>query len=507
MTKLFERILLVEDDPGHALIIQRVLKELASSVSHTANLLETNRILSKESFDLIITDLHLPDGNETKIIESIIQRAADVPLLVLTSSTSLSVAVAAMRLGAKDYIVKNFGSDFKDVLTLAVQKTAHASQLEKERKRLQTEMAVLRIAIENSRDALVLLGANGSVAYANSAFQEIIGSWNGSASHAEKFFNDSIIQNDLLTEGLLQRLTGNKGNGFWSTEFTVKADGERKSVPSYYRVELASIFGDAQAESESQTQWALWLRDITEAKQREKFQREILSTTTHDLKGPLGAIILSAEMISSNAEKSDRVKELAIRTGSAAQGAVNIIDEFLSARRIQEGTFILKPSQHSVGDLLEEVVDGYHTMAAAKSIKLAKSLDDPNLSAIFDRLSLVRVLGNLVTNALKFTPKGGTVTLSAALQGDFVLLSVRDTGQGMEASEIQKLFERFSRLAKHADISGTGLGLFVVKCIIEAHGGSITVSSEIGKGSVFEILLPLSPPTNQSGELVSLAFL
>jgi signal transduction histidine kinase len=123
-----------------------------------------------------------------------------------------------------------------------------------------------------------------------------------------------------------------------------------------------------------------------------------------------------------------------------------------------------------------------------------------------DKIGVARVLGNLLSNAFKFTRKGGRVTVRLSFVHDELHLEVEDTGSGIEPSDVQKIFERFSRLDQHNEIAGTGLGLFVVKSIVNAHGGKIDVTSKPGEGTKFDIALPARPPVNERGELISLDF-
>jgi signal transduction histidine kinase len=116
------------------------------------------------------------------------------------------------------------------------------------------------------------------------------------------------------------------------------------------------------------------------------------------------------------------------------------------------------------------------------------------------------VLFNLVSNAIKFTPKGGRVEVGLARACGGIVLRVSDSGSGMEPSDAQRLFSRYTRLAQHAGVSGTGLGLFIVKCIVSAHGGAIDVTSALGHGTTFEVFLPDAPPIDERGEVLCLDF-
>ena len=196
------------------------------------------------------------------------------------------------------------------------------------------------------------------------------------------------------------------------------------------------------------------------------------------------------------------ISDLVIRIASSAQGAVNLIEEFLSARRIQDGTLRLKPLHQPLRPIVDTVLGDFAPIAAARSIALEMVCHDALMTTV-DRPALTRVIGNLVSNALKFTPKKGNVKIEAMeREGDTHIL-VSDTGSGIDPSELQRLFQRFSRLERHHEVAGTGLGLFVVKSIVDAHGGRIHVASKVGVGTTFEIVLPQSPPVNAQGEVVA----
>ena len=496
----FERTLLIEDEPAHALLIQRALAPLCLQIRTATSLKSAFALLDEENFDLVVTDLHLPDASGVTHVSSLQQKVKDVPVLVLTASTSLRDAVQAMQMGARDFIVKDFGGSFKDVLTLSLARVAKARALELEKQKLQREMDVLRQAIENSNDALGVLNDSGHFEYLNGAMRQIAALCGGETISLDTLFSDRVKNVSTLQADLRRKLSELSDGAVWSTEITLPGDEFRA-----FDVMLSVVEKRAESAQPLLRQVVLWIRDITEMKRREKFQREILSTTTHDLKGPLGAIALSAELLREMLTAGTRPYELGIRIEASAQGALGLIDEFLSVRRLKEGNFILKPVACKVAPLLGEALDNYEAIAHSRKITLKRDYAE-TVQGVIDKLGFQRVVGNLLSNALKFTPAGGTVALRASGQQDGLLVEVEDTGSGMQASDVLRLFQRFSRLEQHKDISGTGLGLFVVKSIVSAHGGKVEVTSQVEKGSVFRLFFPESPPVNERGELIALDF-
>lgn len=495
---MFDCVLLLEDDQSHAMLIKRAMRELAAEIVHVETVEQALRALEKLQPELIVSDLRLPDSSGVRHIGELKEKSNDAPIVVLTSSTSLDDAVAALKLGARDFVVKNFNSEFRDVLTLSLSRLFAALELEREKRELMRDLELLRVAIENTSDGLAVVNIDGSIGYSNSGFKNFSSFLNGSPETLQRVFRSSGEKHEQFAETLMTKLGELAPGAVWHTEFTAESSETRT-----FDISLSAVRHEGEKiKGES----VLWVTDITERKRRERFQRELLSTTTHDLKGPLGAISVSVDLLEGIVKSPGRERELILRIGSSAQGVLNLIDEFLSARRIQEGNLLLKPVLQKVAPVVKEVLGNYENIAAAKKIQLVREPIDENLLAMIDAPGVGRVLGNLVSNALKFTPSGGEVRVSASGETDGLHLVVEDTGTGMEPSDVQRIFERFSRLDKHSNVAGTGLGLFVVKSIVNAYGGKIEVTSRVDSGTTFVVVLPENPPVNERGELVSLDF-
>lgn len=473
-------------------------------VTHFDNLKGAFDAFASVQPDLVITDLHLPDSmvgagvHKLDHVRRLHEAPGAVPVIVLTSSTSLDDAVEAMRLGARDFIVKNFDSDFKAAIGMALSRLTAALLLEQEKLRFQRETLALRAAISNSKDGFAIIDAQGKIFYCNKSYASFAQFCGAGEESVFGIFTPRLNKHVQLRETFEQNLKNLSVGGVFHTEVTFV---EHKSMA--FDLSLSGISGP-----EAGTQSVVWVKDISEQKRREKFQREILSTTTHDLKGPLGAIMISTELLSDMVQEGNQNKqeELIVRIASSAQGAINLIDEFLSARRIQEGNFILRPSEQDINELCREAIEMNKPLAVARKIDLRFVPEDKDAHVTVDRMGFMRVLGNLLSNAVKFNSKEGKINVSVRSYDDEVHVSVSDTGSGLEPSEVQRLFDRFSRLDKHQEIAGTGLGLFVVKSIVNAHGGKVQVSSKVGAGTTFDVSFPKVPPVNDRGELFCLDF-
>ena len=219
-------------------------------------------------------------------------------------------------------------------------------------------------------------------------------------------------------------------------------------------------------------------------------REEILRIVAHDLRNPLNTIHMATSLlIEEPGPETARVSQLRIiqRSGERMN---HLIQDLLSVTTIEAGRLSIAPRKVAVHELLRDASEMLEPIAREKSITLAvtAAADLPALRA--DPARVLQVFSNLVGNAVKFTPAGGTITLSAIRADGRVQCSVADTGPGIPAAQIPRLFGKFWQ-AKRGDGRGVGLGLAIARGIVEAHGGTIGVQSEEGRGSVFSFALPV----------------
>lgn len=493
---LFKEVLLVEDEAAHALLIERALRGLVVSICKCGSVSDARAKLKERSFDLIVSDLNLPDLRSEAVVTALTGDAPQTPIIVLTSSSSVTDGVAAMRAGAKDFLVKNFDATFRDVLQVALSRLASAVLVEREKEQITKDRDLLREAIENSNDGLAVVQADGSVRYANSGFESFLKGFGAPSGQLFEINPTQIVRGDDVMSKLRERFTNLEPGAVWTVEMV--QEGEDGSA---FDVSVSAV-----KEFGAERVFLLWVRDIRERRRRERFQREILSTTTHDLKGPLGAIAVSCDVLLDTPPADNRVHSMLERISSSASSAIQLIEEFLSLRRIEEGAFVLRPITTDVRPIISRIVENFQLSAKTRGVELVWEGGQDRVEGCIDALGFERVLSNLISNGIKFTPKGGTVFVGIKRNSTGVTLSVRDVGAGMEPSDAQRLFNRYGRLASHAQVSGTGLGLFIVKCIVSAHGGSIDVTSALGKGTTFDVYFPDRPPLNERGEVLCLDF-
>jgi two-component system phosphate regulon sensor histidine kinase PhoR len=249
----------------------------------------------------------------------------------------------------------------------------------------------------------------------------------------------------------------------------------------------------APVRSEAHTGVVLVLHDISDLRRLERVRRDFVANVSHEFKTPLTAIQGFAETLLGgaleDAQNSRRFLEI-IRDHAARLG--RLTDDLLKLSQMEAGKVELDLRPLAVADLIDSCVETARLKAAHKQLALIVDVA-PALPAVrADSIRLREVLQNLLDNAVQYTPAGGRITVRAVKHNGEVSVSVADTGIGIPRLELDRIFERFYRVdaARSREAGGTGLGLSIARHLVEAHGGRISVDSEVGRGSTFTVVLP-----------------
>jgi signal transduction histidine kinase len=235
------------------------------------------------------------------------------------------------------------------------------------------------------------------------------------------------------------------------------------------------------------------LNEELEALNKEKDQ--FLAVLTHDMRTPLTSIKGYSSILRDrdlDREQQVHIAKVILRSQDTL---LEIVNNLLEIGKLQSGTpVLLERSSFDLALLVKSATESLETQAQEKNISLNDESVPSPVEIMADEKKIQRVVLNLISNAIKYTPDGGQVFIATRRNGQFAELSVRDTGYGIPANELPFIFDRYSRVKKHQSIAiGTGLGLAIVKSLVEAHQGSITVESEENVGSTFTVCLPAQP--------------
>jgi signal transduction histidine kinase len=219
---------------------------------------------------------------------------------------------------------------------------------------------------------------------------------------------------------------------------------------------------------------------------------EVLGVVAHDLRNPLSLIVTTTELLQEedlDVARRRQVLEIAMRAGKRMN---RLIEDLLDTVQLESGRLSLDIEDVEVATFFRQLDETFAPLAARRRISLGLFAPDDGVRVRGDSFRISQVLGNLVGNAIKFTPEGGEVAVSAAAENGEVVFSVRDSGPGILPEQMGHLFEQFWQARRH-DKRGVGLGLTIAKGIIDAHGGRIWCESAPGEGSTFSFALPAAP--------------
>jgi PAS domain S-box-containing protein len=341
-----------------------------------------------------------------------------------------------------------------------------------------------RQLFENAVEAMLVCNTDGVISHINRRAVSLL-----------RYFPDEIVTHPytklfptLTKPWALQRLQHSVLTATatsWETD-VVRKDGTR--IPVEVRIGvLPGKVGNFQHVH-------VVLRDITQKKNVERQRADFLEMLAHDIRSPLSVVLGYADLLLSEAKSrasSYEETDMLLSLRSGAFSLSTLVMNYLDLAKIESRPVVVAKSPVALRELLSRVRKQYEREAKRLQVSLEFSLPDQLPLVRGDTMALERVVTNLLHNALKFTPEKGKVTIGAFVRhNDEVVLSVTDTGAGMTAEEIAIVFEKYRTAKRDRKREGSGLGLFIVKALVEAHGGRVEVDSTPGVGTCMSVVLP-----------------
>jgi len=321
----------------------------------------------------------------------------------------------------------------------------------------------MAVALSAMQEGVLLFGPDGTTTYANPALEQRLGSVPSSV--------DALLPvglREAVRRAILTRLSA-------------EAEAETGSPTSWLRASATPVGDDDSV--------LLVVSDVTEARRLEAVRRDFVANASHELKTPVASILAAAETIHDSAiDDPGILPRFAAQLERDAVRLSRIVSDLLDLSRLEAGSEM--DASLALDAIVREEVERFD--AAAREADVALSVRSEDVHVRGSARDLALLVRNLVDNALRYTGPGGRVDVVVRLDDEEIVLAVEDTGPGIPTRDLPRIFERFYRVdrARSRETGGTGLGLSIVRHVVENHGGRISVESELGRGTRFEVRLP-----------------
>ncbi len=484
-----QTILVIDDEPG----IRRGCRRVLQAEGHNVLLAETAEeglatLAAQPHTMLALVDLKMPGMGGLEFLDRVRDVAPETVFVVITAYATLETAIEATKRGAYDFLAKPFTPD---ELLRVVNKSLERGQLFRDRNRLQaererrllelaTEKGRLRTVINCMADAVLVCNAEEELVLHNPAALRVLRDPDA-AQEAHPL--EQVIRLPQLLAAIREV---SRNHRRLSQEIPL-------SDPAADDWVLASVAPVLDDSSRQLLGTVTVLRDITKLKRVEQVKAQFVNMVAHELRAPLAAvdgyITVMLEGLTPDPEKQ---KQILGRSHERLQALLDLVDDLLNVARIEARAVRRDIAAQSVPQIVDEVVELMHPLAAQKQVEIRTELD-PDLPTVeADREELIRLLNNLVSNAVKYNREHGQVIVKATQDGPYVKIAVQDNGLGISEKGRRRLFKEFFREKTPATthVTGTGLGLSIVKRIVDFYHGRIEVDSELDKGSTFTVWLP-----------------
>jgi signal transduction histidine kinase len=488
------RILVVDDEKG----VREGCRKILSAEGYQVTIAEDGQAgweafqAAGGGFAVLLVDLMMPRLTGLELMKLVREADPDVLPIIITAHATIDTAVEGTKQGAYSYIPKPFTPD---ELLLAIKNglERRALTIEARRLREERERRLLEVAAERSKSNTIIKCITDGILVINT--EKLIVLRNPNAARILSDTQQVPFPLEALScaevKGLIAEvLDGEGGPTILSREVGLNG--------ATYMVNVSRVMepGGPEPATGGEASGAVAVfRDITALKKLETAKSMFVSMVAHEVKNPLAAAEGWLNLILSGLAKQDpeEEKRMIQRSLVRIRTLRTLVTELLNITAIQTGNFTLRRSPVEVAKVAAEAAEAVREKSQEKNISLSFTAGGPAEKALADPDALLMIFSNLIDNAIKYTPDGGHVGVHVTQDGMYVRVSVKDDGIGMEPADRDKIFDEFYRAKNDytANVPGTGLGLALVKRLIELHQGRISVDSSPGAGSQFVVQLPV----------------
>ena len=477
------RILVVDDKARIREACKSVLEECGYEVSLASNGLEALASIPAEHYDIILLDLMMPEMSGFEVLAKVKSLDPDTVVIVITGYATLEHSVDAMKKGAFDFIPKPFTPDHLRVsVAKAIEYTRALWDIADTRSRLRT-------MVNHISDGVMCTNHQNKVALANPAFLRMIGCQASSmiGRGVEEFINIPRIR-EMISQALNM-----PESEFSELTEEITLNGQNRPEELVLSIRCAPF----RARNGRNLGVITVLHDITALKRMDRMKSQFVSTVSHEIQSPMNSVMMQIQVILDGlaGDLTEKQRSILTRASQKINNLARMASELLDLARIESGLISLEREPVDMSAIIRDQMAFHLPKAESESIRLEIDVPEVLPPILANRRNMEEVLSNLITNAIKYSPDGGQVLVSAFAENDSLCIRVKDSGLGISPEDLKLIFKQFYRIKNERTryINCTGLGLAIVKSILESHQGRIKVESRPGEGSTFIVFLPVLP--------------
>lgn len=491
MLEIKPNILIVDDERGLRVGTARLLEEEGYEVTTAENGYEGIALGTSCNFDIAIIDMKMPDIDGLDVLSAIKKVFPNTICIIATAFASYDTAIEATRLGAFSYIPKPFTPE-ELIYQLKQGYQQRTLLLEAERLKKEREEQLLEIASEKSRlntiiksinDGVLVFNKEGKVVYYNSS--------------ALKYLDLKEIKiGEDVPEKIPAEISKLINTYITSETFIEKSYSTQVEILPRGQLVVEASCSPIKNPDKTLAGVVVVIRNITEFKKVELIKNQFISMVAHELKTPMAAVqgFLNIMLDGNIPLTYEKQQEYLSRSVVRLRSLLDLVNDLLDISRMELKTKQREIVEIDIVEVLKSTLLILELEIQKRGIKINQDFEENPPTIKADLNEITRIITNILSNAIKYNIDRGEITVSLKTSPNYLIIKIADTGIGMKPEERANLFQEFFRAKneKTRSISGTGLGLTIVKRIVESYNGKIEVDSEYGKGTAFTILFPIN---------------
>jgi PAS domain S-box-containing protein len=487
------RILIIDDEK----VIREGVSRALSNEMYVIDKAESGErgleMIKQNGYDIVLLDLMMPGIDGFGVLEWVKENEPQIEVIVITGFATVSKAVTAMKQGAFDFVGKPFTPDYiRIVVGRAIDKIQLQAETEKLREErilsleaIQKEQSLLKTVFGCMVEAVLIADPDGVVVHHNPAAIKLLEIQTDPVigKHLSSSINDNNVV-AMMNESI-------KKTRVVTREFAAGSISRR-----YLRAYCAPVISSAETVLGS----VITFEDVSTHKEIDRMKSDFVAMVAHELKSPLASIeqMIYALQVDCQYESEFSCNKLHNRMIVRTKDLLRLIDNLLNLSKLESGTVVFNLEPTRGHEIIEDIVEVARPQAEAKNITInfVPCTEDWWFNVDYDHIRTA--IMNIVSNAVKYTPEGGMLDVTTSISGGLANLVFKDSGIGISSEDLPNIFDRFFRVKGKATrhITGSGLGLSLVKEVVEAHQGYIDVQSSPESGTTFTLSFPVTDPIN-----------